>query len=137
MDFSNINYLAVIVSGLAAFALGSIWYTFLFGKSWQSMITLDADKAKKNMARTMISSFVLMTVMAFGLALLISGHEAGQVDWKSGMHLGALAGFFIAAMTTGINYLYQQKPFKLWLIDSLYVIIFLAAEGAILGAWPK
>ena len=33
MEFSNINYLAVLVAGVAAFALGSLWYSAFFGKT--------------------------------------------------------------------------------------------------------
>ena len=33
MDYSNINYLAVLAATFAAFILGSLWYTVLFGQS--------------------------------------------------------------------------------------------------------
>jgi anti-sigma-K factor RskA len=39
------------------------------------------------------------------------------------------------ATSAGINYLYQQKSLKLWLIDAGYQVIFLGIFGAIMGAW--
>ena len=32
----QINWLAVLVAGLAYFFLGALWYSVLFGKKWQS-----------------------------------------------------------------------------------------------------
>jgi uncharacterized membrane protein required for colicin V production len=137
MDLGNINFLAVLVGGVAAFALGTLWYTALFGKAWQAIVKLDEEKARSGMATTMILSFVLMTIMSFGMALLIQAHTDSNVDWLSGLYHGAAMGVLFAGMAIGINYLYQRKPFKLWLIDALYAIVFLSAQGAIIGAWPK
>lgn len=138
MEFNNINYLAVLVGGLAAFLLGTIWYTALFGKTWQKLVDHKEEKVSgANMAFTMGMSFVLMTVMSFGMALLIQGHTDTEVNWLSGLYHGAVMGLVFSGATTGINYLYQRKSFKLWLIDAVYVILFLSAQGAILGAWPK
>ncbi len=136
MDLGNINYLAVLVGGVAAFALGTLWYTAFFGKVWQRLVGgIDEEKAKKRMAATMVFSFLLMTLMSFGMALLITGHADSNVDWLSGLYHGATMGVLFTGAATGINYLYQQKPFKLWLIDAFYVILFLSAQGAIIGAW--
>src|SRR5262245_52781870 len=35
MDFSKINFIAVLVSALSTFVLGGLWYSpLLFGKAW-------------------------------------------------------------------------------------------------------
>lgn len=54
MDFSNINFLAVLVSALASFAIGSLWYSpLLFGKAWQKAVGLTDEKIKSsNMIKT-------------------------------------------------------------------------------------
>ena len=136
MDFSSINYLAVLVSGIAMFALGSLWYTLLFGKVWQKESGMTDEKAKgANMAVTMGSSFLLMVVMAFGLAILIQGHEGDGVEWLSGLYHGLVVGLLFIGASIGINYLYQLKSFKLWLIDAMYQIICLGIAGVILGGW--
>ena len=85
----------------------------------------------------MLSSFVLMLVMAFGLAMLIQGHNDpdSEVGTLSGLYHGLVIGFVFVGMSIGINYLYQRRSFKLWLIDAGYQILFLGAQGAILGAW--
>ena len=138
MEFANINYLAVLVGGIAAFALGSLWYTALFGKAWQRLLELSDEKMKSgSIAVTMVSSFVLMTIMSFGLAILIQGHSNpdSEVGTLSGLYHGLIIGAVFVGMSVGINYLYQRRSIKLWLIDAGYQILFLGIQGAILGAW--
>jgi hypothetical protein len=48
---------------------------------------------------------------------------------------GLYIGIFFVAMSMGINYLYQRKSIKLWLIDAGYQIAFLGIQGMIIGAW--
>ena len=138
MDFGNINFLAVLVGGVAAFALGSLWYTAFFGKAWQKLLGLSDESLQKgNIALTMLSSFVLMTFMSFGLAILIQGHaqSTSEIGLLPGLYHGLTVGVFFVGMSIGINYLYQRRSFKLWLIDAGYQVLFLGLQGAILGFW--
>jgi hypothetical protein len=136
MDFSSINWLAVIVAGIAAWALGALWYTALFGKQWRAETGMtDVKPTQSQMMRTTVGSLLLMMFMALGLAFCIPAMAKPEVNWMTGMRCGMLMGVFFSAATIGINYLYQNKSMKLFLIDALYQIIFLGIEGAILGAW--
>lgn len=137
MDFTNINFLAVIIAALAAFAIGSIWYSpLLFGKGWQKAIGLSDDDIKNSsMVLTFGASFMLMLIMAFGLALLIKGHTSSDTTWFIGLSYGLFVGIFFVATSYGVNLLYQRKSFKLWLIDAGYQIVLLGTMGAIIGAW--
>ena len=137
MDCSSINYLAVGVAGLASFALGSIWYSpLLFAKTWQKELGMsDEDFKNGNMLKIFGTSLIVALVMAFGLALFLGNHFEAGVDWKTGLHVGALAGLMFNAMSMGMNYLYQRKSFTLWAIDAGYQVLFMAMMGAIIGAW--
>ncbi len=66
---SNINWLSVIVATIAAFILGSLWYSpVLFGKVWQKELGLSDEKIKNaNMAVIFGTSFVLEFIAAFVL----------------------------------------------------------------------
>lgn len=136
MDFSSINYLAVLVAAVVSFALGALWYGGpLFGKAWQKEMGFSDEYLKEgNMAKIFGSSFVLMLIMALGMAMLVQGHHE-EVDWMEGLHHGLYVGFFFVGTSMGINLLYQRKSFKLWAIDAGYQILFLCLMGAILGAW--
>jgi len=136
-DLSEINFLAVLVAGIAAFALGFLWYSVLFGKPWQKELGFTDEYIQQgNMGLIFGTSFLLMVIMSLGLALLLSGMPADHVNWRSGLHTGLLVGVFFSATSIGVNYLYQRRSIKLWLIDASYQVLFLGLEGVILAIWP-
>ena len=131
--FSDINWLSVIVSAFAAFAVGGLWYSpVLFSKVWQKEVKLsDEDLKNSNMALIFGTTFVLNIIGAIALDLVI-GKESTLTS-------GFLTGIFVSvawiATSFGINYLFTRKSLKLFLIDAFYYIVFFAIMGAILGAW--
>lgn len=133
MEFPDINYLAVLVSALAFFAIGSIWYSpLLFANAWMKELGFSKENAPKgNMVKTFGISFLLMMVMAFNLAAFI-GNGMG---WQFGLTAGALTGIGWVALAIGINYLFEQKSFRIWLINAGYMAVSFSAMGAIIGAW--
>lgn len=136
MDYASINMWAVLVGSVASFAIGSVWYGPLFGKIWQKELGLTDEHIKNaNMARIFGTSFILMVVMAFGLAWLFQRFGMEGIDWLSGLQYGLYVGIFFVATSYGVNILYQRKTLKLWLIDSGYQVILLGIIGLVLGAW--
>lgn len=133
MEFPEINYWAVLVSALATFAIGSIWYSpVLFANVWMKELGFTKENmGKPNMLKTFGVSFLLMLIISFNLAAFI-GPES---DLQFGMTAGALAGIGWVATAIGINYLYEQKSFKIWLINAGYMAVSFTVMGAILGVW--
>lgn len=137
MDLSNINFFAVIVAAIISFAIGSLWYSpLLFGKGWQNALGISNEKMKRtNMFLIFGTSFVLMLIMALGLALFYQGHNNSESKWLAGLSHGFFISIFFVSTSYGINILFQQKPFKLWAIDAGYQILILTIMGVIIGAW--
>jgi len=137
MAYPYINIWAVLVSALAFWALGALWYSpLLFSKRWQKEVGFsEADVTKTNMALVFGTSFVLMLFMVWALNFVINSHKAENVNLGMGLHYGLFIGFFFSMLTMGINYLYQRRSFVLWLIDGVYVILGLGIAGMILGGW--
>ncbi|WP_235297760.1 DUF1761 domain-containing protein [Portibacter marinus] len=132
----EINYLAVIAGGIAAWAIGSLWYSpILFGKAWQKEVGMtDEDIQGSNMALIFGTSLVLMIIMAFGIAPIVASHGE-DMPWHHGMFHGLMVGIFFIATSIGINYLYQRKSIKLFLIDAVYQVLIVVVAGLILGLW--
>ncbi len=130
---SNINWLSVIVATIAAFILGSLWYSpVLFGKVWQKELGLSDEKIKNaNIAVIFGTSFVLEFIAALVLEMFL-GPDANLI---TGIIAGALVGIAWIATAIGTNYLFSRKSFRLFLIDSGYFIVFFIVMGGILGAW--
>ncbi len=133
MEFPEINYLAVLVSALAFFAIGSLWYSpVLFSKIWIKELDFKSENvSKQNMVKTFGVSFLLMLIMAFNLAAFI-GNGMG---WQFGMTAGALTGIGWVALAMGINYLYERRSFRFWLINAGYMAVSFTLMGTIIGAW--
>lgn len=131
----HINFLAVLVASLAAFALGALWYSpILFGKKWQLNVGLKKEDFENvNFAKTYGTSFLLMFIMGIGLDQLLNVHLTNIDNFVEGAFHGAIMGFFFSAMSIGINYLYQQKTLTLYFIDATYQILFLFIMGGIIS----
>lgn len=136
--FSQINWLAVLVAGIAYFALGGIWYSFIFKNAWISLsgINVNDPNAKKGMAQMMLASLVLMIICSLGLAMFLS-KLGGQVTWISGAKVGLVAGVCFSATAISISYLYEKRPLGLHLINGAYNVAGCVIAGIILSIWTK
>jgi hypothetical protein len=133
--FSHINWLAVLVGGLAYFFLGAIWYSALFGKKWQSYneVLMSDPNAKKGAAGIMVFSAILMLVCALGLAILAT--RFGVSGWSGGLKLGLVTGVCFAATAVHISYVYEKRPLGLHLINGLYNVAGNIIAAIIICSW--
>lgn len=128
----SINWLAVLVAAIAAFAIGGLWYGPLLGKPWMRASGVTEEKARSaNMAVIFGLAFVLELVAAVALAMFI-GPEA---DLRFGVFAGFMTGAFFVSTALGVVYLFEQRPLTLWAIDAGYQVVLFTVMGAILGAW--
>lgn len=135
-NLSNLPWLQILVATIAYFALGAIWYSFLFQKKWIGYQNIDMSNpdAKKGAGAIMALSFVWFFVVCIGLALLIvkMGLIGGAM---SGVKLGLTTGVCFSAAAISITYLYVQKPIGLHFIDGLYHVVGQIIAAIILCVW--
>lgn len=129
------NYLAVIVSAIAYWVLGAVWYTVLFGKQWMALENISGPKEGASMVFPFVVTFLLDLLMAFVLAQLCTWRSANTAS--RGASLGVLMWIGFVATTMYTNYIYEMRPNALFLINSGYVLVGFILMGAILGAWAK
>jgi len=134
MDFSLVNWLAILVSAAATMIIGALWYSpVLFYKPWMKANGFEeADLKKANTARTMILTFVLSFIMSANLAMFLASPET-DVIW--GMTAGFLAGFGWVALSIAIVAMFELRSFAYMAINGTYWIVSFVVMGAILGAW--
>lgn len=137
LNFSNINFIAVFVATLISFIIGSVWYMALFGKAWEKEVGLTDEQLKNpNYLKTYGGSFVCMFIMIFGMAVILKSLGiSGNSEWMDGAATGLTLAITLVASGLGINYLYQFKSLKLFLIDSAYQTLFLTLGAIILTIW--
>jgi hypothetical protein len=130
----EVNYLAVALAALSAFLLGGLWYSpALFAKKWMAYTgneCAEGERPKGNMGMIFGGAFLLSLISAWVFAMFLGR--------TMGLHHGALAGVAAGlcwvAASFGISYLFEQRPFGLWLINGGYHTLQFTLYGAIIGA---
>jgi hypothetical protein len=128
--FQNLNWLAILLASVSAFALGFLWYSVLFAKRWAKENGLTEDSNKEaNMLKIFGLSFLLMVFAALTLALFI-GKGAGLIN---GLTDGFHAGLGFAFTFIGVIYLFERRSLALFLINGCYSVVSLTIMGLIIG----
>jgi hypothetical protein len=136
--FNDLNWLAILLGGLAYFALGALWYSpVLFVKKWIAYLKIDVNNAdaKKGMGMMFGGSFLMMFIQALAIAILAERLGIRGDGWMSGVKLGALTGCCFSSATIGVNYLYEKKPFGLFLINAGYAVVGNIIAAVIICSW--
>jgi hypothetical protein len=141
MDFSSINWLAVIVCVVVSMISGSLWYnpkTF-FEIWWKGIGKTDADRpgGKGSMTMTWVLTVLSSFVQAVFMALMVNalGKLSGGATLLSGMLTGLILWFGFIAPTYMANKLFAGHGLKIWAIEVGNHLVNLVLFGAILGAW--
>ena len=129
----DVNYLAVIAAAIATFVLGGLWYSpALFGTVWQREAGVTEEKMKSaNMTLIFGLTFVLALIAAWVFALFLGPRPPMAL----GLGAGFSAGLCWVAASLGINYLFERKSLKLWLINGGYHTLQFTIIGLILALW--
>jgi hypothetical protein len=146
MDFSRINWLAIVASAVAGMAVGFVWYGALFTDTWMAGngITTtgegDAMKMFKNGAEMPISNtpMIINSVTMVIHALLINWltQKANARTWMSGAGVGLVVGL-THLFSVYVGNRFAMNPTSLSIVDGTYSLAAFTVMGAILGGWQK
>jgi hypothetical protein len=141
MNFSSINWLAVVVCVIVSMVVGSVWFnqkTF-FPMWWKAIGKSESDGPGMTGAMgmtwglTILASFVQVVFMALMVNAMGSMTPGGAT-----LGSGALAGFLLwlgfVAPTSLTNKLFAGQ-LKAWVLEAGNHLIDFVLFGAILGAW--
>lgn len=138
LNFGQLNWLAVGAAALAAFFLGAIWYTALFGKLWQRLHGYSDEMVKEMQAKRPAPVFfgsMLVAYVLISLAIALLVPLVGATSAAGGAVLGLIlwAGPAVGIRIT--DHITSTNPPALFVLDSSYQLTFLVIMGAIHGAW--
>jgi hypothetical protein len=117
--------------------LGGLWYTALFGKTWQKAHAYDDAKMKELQAKRPPPVFfglmiVCYAIVALAMAFLVQSAEVHTIE--AGASLGFAVWLIVAAVTL-TNHLPTHVTWAGFFIDVSYAFLYCLGTGAILGAW--
>jgi uncharacterized protein YneF (UPF0154 family) len=133
----HINYIAVIVAAVAAFAIGGLWYSpMLFAKQWVKAHGFTEEQVKemqKGAGKAYAISILCQLLIALAIAALI--HYIHLERCVQGLRLALLVwggfAFPLGLMAT----IFTGKKMGVFLIDTGYQLVYLLLMGSILTVW--
>lgn len=130
------NYAAVVVSAIAYWLLGALWYGLLFSKPWMALEHMtDAQANSMNPVLPYVITFALNLLIAFVLAQICGWRNANTA--ARGAAVGILLWIGFIGPVSYTNYMFEMRPKQLYAINEFYSLVGLCLMGAILGAWTK
>ena len=134
---THLNYLAVLVTAVAGFMIGWLWYSVLFGKAWRAEMKITEAQMKESQAKGMAKYFaqgLIFTLLStVGLAVLLRAH--GTTDWVKGAELGAFVGLLVVGARLLNSGVWENRSLRLSAINVGHEVVMFAVQGAILAAW--
>lgn len=137
LTFPPIHLVAVIVTGIAIFFLGAIWYAALFGKLWQKYHGYTDEQVKAMQKAkppafffgSMLFAYLLLATM---MAFLVYWTKAET--WLDGLILGLVV-FGIAKAIMITDFISSNKRKEIYFIDGSYQFCYFILAGIMLTLW--
>ncbi len=144
MLFTGINYIAVVVAGVASFAFGAVYYMTL-AKPWMAAIGKTEEQVKSESSPFIyVTAIIAQLVMAFMMAgvlghLILPGVSDGAPGGAVTLGNGLITGFCLwlgfVLTTMLINHGFQGQKRALSVIDGGHWLGVLLLQGAVIGAF--
>ena len=139
MDFSSINWLAVVACVLVSMVSGSLWYNpRTFFPAWWKVVGKEGEvPGMQNMGMTWTLTVLSSFVQAVAMSLMVTaiGSLAGGATLASGVLAGFMLWLGFIAPTYLVNKLFAGHGLKIWAIETGNHLVNFLLFGAILGAW--
>ena len=139
----QVNWPAILVAVVASFAIGSLWYGPLFGKTWaKAMGFAGMEPSGGEIARAMGLNILGTFLMAYVLA-----HEVvvwRPSTWNAGADAAPAVYGFFAAFFVWLGFIvpillngvaFERKSWKVFGIGAGYQALSLVAMAMILSFW--
>ncbi len=132
--FTELNYLSILFAVVAGQGLEILWFSKgMFGYYWSKDVGLSPEEMSKRDNRYgFLSGLILSLCTAFLLSVLI--HAEQGTSAFEGMLLGLLAASFVA-VAQGVNFIYESRPVRFYLIMVGYPLVAYPIMGLIIGYW--
>lgn len=136
---SQLNWLAVLVAGLAALVIGFVWYLPpTFGTRWAGFVKRytglsDTDLMPANIPLTMGLWLLGFLVNAFALAVLIRGMNINNLG--DGILLGVIVWAGLGLAISSWPVIHAKQPPGLWLLNGAAYLVMQIVMAVILTLW--
>ena len=141
MTFTGVNYLAIVVAGIAGWVVGAAWYMSL-SKQWMAAHGKTPEQFKAEAAASRGTTpawlpfplaFIAELIMAWVLAGLLAHLGPDQTTVSNGIVSALFVWVGFVFTTVAVNNLFSFRKFMLTVIDSGHWLAVLLVMGIVLG----
>ena len=133
LDFGGLNWWAIIVATIAAFALGALWYGPVFGKAWVAALGKTEDEIQPSPEPFIVSAVAALVTCIVVAALMQGLQMTGLI---TGIVFGLITGVGFIATSMASDSAFCGWGWKLWGIQAGYRVTYSALMGGVIGIWP-
>lgn len=134
---AGISYLAVLCAAVVSYIIGAVWYSPAgFGKQWRHMAGLTKE-GMRSMPLTATQAMIIgfFTTLLFSYVLAHFALYLHANSFSAGLQLGFWIWLGFIATTLAGSWLWEGKPFKLFLFNSVYQFVSIEAMMLVLVLW--
>jgi|ERR1039458_1973050 hypothetical protein len=131
------NYLAIVVAAVACFLLEAAWYSF-FMQGWldgigrtQAWLMSQGVNPALQYGTALVSAALIAT--AISCVTQLTGPQTALRGMKAAVLLWL--GFVLTTYAT--EYVFEERTYSLFAINTGFWLIGMVVMGAIVGAWKK
>ncbi|MEO0411213.1 MAG: DUF1761 domain-containing protein [Pseudomonadota bacterium] len=129
---ANINWIGAALATMSALGLAALWYSpWMFGNTWRlagpKQARVGQDRSSK------IKRFSVSTLAMFASAVIFAAF-LGDATFGLATMAGFSAGLFWIALSLGVSYALEPRPFALFVVNSAYHILQFTLYGLCIGA---
>jgi hypothetical protein len=132
IDFSGINWLAVLFGTILSMGLGALWYGPFFGKLWLNLIGKTIDELESNPLDYLKTALAALIGM-ISLSIVVSTFGANSIG--DGLLVGLLVGMGFSSSQTFVYTTFEGPKESIWLLYSLYQITLFVSMGIVFAVW--
>jgi hypothetical protein len=116
---------AIVGSGFAAVLVAMFWYhPKVFGGEWMRLSGITPEMQENGKKRMLFSFFAaFLSAMLVAYVMTYVSAAWGFYDWRGALQLGIWIWLGFTAPPMFGMVLWEQKPFRLYLINALYWLI--------------
>ena len=138
MNFSELNYLGVIIAFAISFVSGGIWFgPKTFSPIWMKARGIGNGElnAQQNKPAILFGGTIVgVLIQTLTLAIVITSLQSGNPEFSvlDGALVGAALGVGIAAFASLSHRLFGGENFKVWIIETSNDALNLTIAGAVI-----
>ena len=131
LDFSAVNWLAVIVAAVANLVISTVWYLpQVFGKQWAALTGREINTSPNPMLY--VIAIAGSVISAYVLALVI--HAVGAASISDGIVTGLIVSIGFQVGFLAVGGAFEGRSWNLFGINAGNSLVSFAVMGAILAA---